>query len=115
MDAASPRKEGTFVQKLHGGARILAQKAAFGTLFCCVIRKHFLEPLVCSASVVGCNHKGDLLLLVDFIEEAPRPNSIPPRLRMKSLEFFNVQPEMGMFRKLGVHKRLQFSGNSMLT
>jgi hypothetical protein len=62
-----------------------------------------------------CNHKNGLLILIDFIEETPGTDSIPPCFGMEVLKFLYIRSEMGMVTQLGVDEVVKLLGNFHLT
>jgi hypothetical protein len=64
--------------------------------------------------MVGCDHEDDLLVLIDFIEEAPGPNSIPPGLRLKPPEFLDVRSKMRVLAKLRIDELPKLVSNLAL-
>ena len=62
-----------------------------------------MKGLVSTASMRSSHHKSDIFFLIDFIEKAPRPDAIPPRIRGEIFEFLNIWPKMRMFTQLRVN------------
>ena len=40
-----------------------------------------------------CDHRYDAFLVISLVEEPPRPDSVPPRLRRMALQLANLRPE----------------------
>jgi hypothetical protein len=74
-----------------------------------------MQLLVGRASV-GCgNHKDNSFVFIDFIEESPRTDSIPPCFGFKLLQFLDIGPEMGMLTQLGINELIKLMLDSALT
>ena len=60
--------------------------------------------VVRAASVVGGSQEDEVVLFVDFIEEAPGPNPVSPRRGIPVLEPFNVGTGMWFLSEAGVDR-----------
>ena len=61
------------------------------------------------------NHKDDSFVFIDFIEEAPRTDSIPPCFGFKPFQFLDIGPKMGMLAQMGINELFKLMLDSALT
>src|SRR3990172_9633133 len=70
--------------------------------------------LVGRTPVRGRRHKNRSLIVIDFIEESPCSNAIPPCLRRIALEPANVRAKAGVLPQLRIDNALQLSSHGWL-
>ncbi len=61
---------------------------------------------VCIAPVRRSGHEYGSLIIINFIEESPRADAIPPRIGRIALELADVRPEAGVLPQLRVDDSL---------
>lgn len=57
----------------------------------------------------GGDHEDDMVVLVDFVEEPPSPDSIAPGVRLERLELADVGTEVRVVPQAGIDNLFQFA------
>lgn len=75
----------------------------------------FARRSACRAAVSRRDRRSDVFLIIDRVEESPRPDTVSPRLRRVVLQLANARPEVRVLAQLRVDGSPQPAGNLLVT
>ena len=62
-----------------------------------------------------CDHRYDVFLVINFVEESPRSDPVSPRLRCVALQLSNMLPKVRVLKQLRVDGSPQLPGDLSVT